>query len=81
MAKDKRQVFHSILTKTDRWAVQLDKEILSEHTNQKDSEAAAVEEARGAYKKGGVGQAVFHKSDGTIREEWTYGKDPQKTPA
>jgi hypothetical protein len=78
--KAKRQVFHSILTKKDGWVVQLDKQVQSKHPNQKETEKAAVKAARGVYESGGLGQAVLHKLDGEIREERTYGKDPEKTP-
>ncbi|RLP24007.1 DUF2188 domain-containing protein [Mesorhizobium sp. YM1C-6-2] len=80
MAKIERQVFHSILTKKDGWVVLLDKQVVSKHDTQKEAERAAIDEARAAYDDGGLGQAVFHKLDGTIREERTYGNDPEKTP-
>jgi hypothetical protein len=79
MAKQKRQVFHSILTKKDGWVVLLEKQVVSKHDTQKESERAAIEEARVTFEDGGLGQAVLHKSDCTIREERTYGKDPEKS--
>lgn len=79
MAKQARQIFHSILTKKDGWVVLLDKQVVSKHGTQKEAEEAATEEARVSYKDGGLGQAVLHKTDGTIREERTYGKDPEVT--
>ncbi len=80
MAKKTRKVFHSILTKKDGWIVQADKRMLSMHGTQKESERAAIEAGRKEQERGGLGQAVLHKSDGTIREERTYGKDPEKRP-
>ena len=80
MAKQQRQVFHAILTKKDGWVVLLDQQVLSRHANQKEAEEAAIAEGRATYEGGGLGQAVLHKSDGTIREERTYGRDPEKTP-
>jgi hypothetical protein len=74
-----RQVFQSVLTR-DGWQVRKNKRVVSSHPTQKESEAAAIELARGAYDGGGLGQAVLHKSDGSIREERTYGKDPERTP-
>jgi hypothetical protein len=74
-----RQVFHSQLTK-EGWEVRKEKETVSSHATQEDAEADAIERARAAYEKGGLGQAVLHKSDGTIREERTYGKDPERRP-
>ena len=79
MAKIERQVFHSILTKKDGWVVLLDKQVVSKHGTQQEAEGAAVQEAKAAYEDAGLGQAVLHKQDGTIREERTYGKDPEKT--
>jgi hypothetical protein len=57
--------------------VLLDKQVVSKHGTQKEAEEAATEEAQVSYKEGGLGQAVLHKTDGTIREERTYGKDPE----
>ena len=53
---------------------------ISTHSTQEESEAAAIAAGRVAYEKGGLGQAVMHKADGVIREEHTYGKDPEKYP-
>lgn len=75
-----RQVFHSILTKDQGWVVLLDKQVVSKHANQVHAEAAAVAEARSVYGDGGLSQAVFHKADGQIKSERTYGKDPERTP-
>ena len=78
MAKHKRHVFHSSLTKTG-WVVTEGGETVSRHTNQRGAETAARIAGRRALDDGGLGQAVLHKSDGTIREERTYGKDPERT--
>ena len=79
MASQKRVVFNSSLTK-DGWMVTSGGEPVSNHETQKESEAAAMAAARQVYKDGGLGQAVLHKANGTIREERTYGKDPERTP-
>ena len=79
MAKQKRHVFHSLLTKNG-WVVREGGETVSRNNNQKANEAAAVAAGRKAYNDGGLGQAVLHKSNGQIREERTYGKDPERTP-
>jgi hypothetical protein len=79
MAKQKRKVFHSSLTKTG-WVVTEGGETVSRNSNQKANEAAAIAAGRKAHEDGGLGQAVLHKSDGSIREERTYGKDPERTP-
>ncbi|MDX0889658.1 DUF2188 domain-containing protein [Sinorhizobium medicae] len=75
----KRTTYHSTPTK-DGWKVTQGGKTLSNHASQKESEAAAVRAGRAAQASGGLGQAVLHKSDGTIREERTYGNDPKKTP-
>ena len=77
MAKQKRKVFHSSLTKTG-WE---GGETVSRNSNQKANEAAAIAAGRKAYEDGGLGQAVLHKANGVIREERTYGKDPERTPS
>jgi Uncharacterized protein conserved in bacteria (DUF2188) len=79
MAKQTRKVFHSSLTKTG-WVVTEGGQTVSRHTNQKGAETAARIAGRRAFEDGGLGQAVLHKRDGTIREERTYGKDPERTP-
>ena len=79
MTNRKRVVFNSSLTK-DGWLVTSGDEPLSNHETQKESEAAAIAAARQVYKDGGLGQAVLHKANGMIREERTYGKDPERTP-
>ena len=79
--KPKRLVFHSLLTKAG-WVVTEGGETVSRHRTQKGAETAARIAGRLAYDgRGGLGQAVLHKSDGSIREERTYGEDPESTPA
>ena len=75
----KRQVFHSV-RKKDGWKVVHSGQAVSAHATQKKAEADAMNRARAAEQAGGLGQAVLHKSDGVIREERTYGKDPRKSP-
>jgi len=79
MTTRKREVFHSSLTKLG-WVVREGGETISQHRSQKEAEMAARLCGRKAYLNGGLGQAVFHKTDGTIREERTYGRDPQQRP-
>ncbi|MER9883113.1 DUF2188 domain-containing protein [Mesorhizobium sp. M0118] len=74
----KRSVFHSVPSK-DGWKVTQSKQTISTHETQKAAEAAAINAGRAAQGGGGLGQAVLHKSDGTIREERTYGADPVKS--
>lgn len=79
MATKQRQVFHSALTR-DGWAVIHNEKVVTRHSDQSDAEAAAISLGRQAYDKGGLGQAVFHDRDGIIKEERTYGEDPERTP-
>jgi hypothetical protein len=79
MAKQTRKVFHSSMTKNG-WVVTEGGETVSRNSNQKANEAAAIAAGRKAQKDGGLGQAVLHKANGEIREERTYGKDPERTP-
>ena len=76
----KREVFHSAPSKTGKgWDVTKNKEVVSHHQVQRTAEAAATKAGRAVEAAGGKGQAVLHKSDGTIREERTYGADPSRT--
>ena len=80
MVKQNRHVFHSMLTPHDGWVVLLAKEVQSKHANQLEAEAAANAKSHAFYEAGGLGRAVFHKADGTIREERTYGEEYESTP-
>jgi hypothetical protein len=75
-----RRIFHSVLTKEDGWVVKSEGSIVSRHGTQQESEAAAIVHGNRVHEAGGLAQAVLHKSDGTIREERTYGEDPERTP-
>ncbi len=82
MAKPpKREIFHSTPKKDGNgWVVQQGGEVISNHRKQATAERAAVKAGHAAQDAGGLGQAILHKSDGTIREERTYGADPKKSP-
>ncbi len=76
-----RKVYHSTPNKQGNgWVVTSDGKKVSGHRKQATAEKAAQAAGRKAENAGGLGQAVHHKADGTIREERTYGKDPKKTP-
>jgi hypothetical protein len=75
----KRKVFHSSPS-VDGWKVTSGGKTLSHHRTQGNSEKAAIRAGHKAEDAGGLGQAVLHRSDGTIREERTYGKDPGRYP-
>jgi hypothetical protein len=55
VAKQKRQVFHSILREKDGWVVLLEKQVVSKQDTQKEAEQAAIEGARIAFKDGWPG--------------------------
>ncbi len=75
----RRKSFHSTPAREGGWKVTSGGRTISKHRTQATSEKAAVRAGRKAHKSGGLGQAVLHKSDGTIREERTYGKDPRSS--
>jgi hypothetical protein len=72
----KRKIYHS-LPNGSGWTVKSGGDVVSNHRTQAAAEAAAVKAGHRAENAGGLGQAVLHKSDGTIREERTYGNDPR----
>lgn len=77
----KRETFHSTPNPQGKgWVVQQGGEVVSRHRKQETSERAAIKAGHAARDAGGLGQAVLHKTDGTIREERTYGSDPRRTP-
>jgi hypothetical protein len=77
MAKQARKVFHSVSRKGE-WTVTLSNRAVAKHGTQADKDAK--DRARAAYEGGGLGQAVLHRADGSIRTEHTYGKDPERFP-
>jgi len=71
----KRKTYHVVPDKDKGdWAVKPEgaERATSRHPTQKE----AIEKARSIAENQPLGQIVIHKSDGTIREERTYGKDP-----
>lgn len=77
----KRKVFHSVPNPAGNgWVVEQGGDVVSRHRKQETAERAAVSAGHAAQDSGGLGQAVLHRRDGTIREERTYGADPKKTP-
>ena len=77
MAKQTRQVFHSVKRK-GAWTVTRSNKAVSTHDTQVEAETEAKRLGRAAYHAGGLGQAVMHRADGEIRTEHTYGKDPER---
>lgn len=45
-----------------------------------ENKSDAVNEARRLAQQNTLGQVVIHKDDGTIQREYTYGKDPRRSP-
>lgn len=74
-----RKVYHSV-PNSSGWQVKSNGQTVSNHRTQSASETSAVALGHKAQNAGGLGQAVLHRSNGTIREERTYGADPRKTP-
>ena len=79
MARQTRKVFHSVQRKGE-WKVTFSNKALATHDTQARAEKDAKDRARSAYDAGGLGQAVLHRADGSIRTEHTYGKDPERFP-
>jgi hypothetical protein len=75
----KRQVFHSSNTKKG-WVVTFEGKVVEGFNIQAEAEAEAMRLGKKAEDDGGLGQAVFHKADGEIKEERTYGEDPRRHP-
>lgn len=75
----RRVVFHSVPNRDGGWSVKRSGRTVSRHRTQKAAESAAIKAGRKALKQGGLGQAVLHKSNGTIRQERTYGADPKRS--
>ena len=73
-----RKVYHSVPS-DGRWKVRSNGRTISQHRTQRASEKAAIRASRGVEAKGGLAQAVLHKSNNRIREERTYGKDPRRS--
>ena len=66
--------FHSTFTRRG-WEVREGGETVSRHPSQQECEAAAVASARQVNNEGGLAEAVLHESDGTIRQQSTFGSD------
>ena len=62
------------------WAVMLEQAALSLHETQREAEREATALAKEEFGDGGLAQVVFHRSDGEISEEHSYGKDSRKAP-
>lgn len=73
-----RKVYHSVPTEKG-WKVESNGRTISNHRTQAAAEKAAVKAGHQAQDNGGLGQAVLHKANGTIRGERTYGSDPRRT--
>ena len=62
------------------WEVKQGGKSVALHQTQEEAEEWAIKKARAIRTKGGLSQVVFHKSTGVIREERTFGKDPERHP-
>lgn len=60
------QVFHSV-HRMGEWQVTLDNRAVAAHPSQADSEADAKARALAVHEAGGIGRAVLHRLDGSIR--------------
>lgn len=75
----KRVVFRSIMSKNG-WEVQRDGKTQSMVETQREAEDEATAFAKKHHEDGGLSQVVYHKANGEIESERTYGKDPERHP-
>ena len=73
-----RIAFHSLFTQ-EGWRVTQSGQTVSSHKTQKEAERATVFAGRAILGAGGLGRAVLHKKDGSVREERNYGRERRKT--
>jgi hypothetical protein len=45
-----------------------------------ESKARAIARAKELAKHAGLGQVKVHRGDGVIQSEYTYGRDPRRSP-
>jgi len=76
--KTERQVYEVAPNPKAGWDVR--KEGSPRASSRHDTKATAVAEARERAKAAPLGQVRVKGRDGRIQTEWTYGKDPRRTP-
>ena len=70
----KRKVYHVTPTSGGGWDVQ--KQGGQRPSGHFDTKDQAIDRGRELAKAGELGQLKIHKKNGTIQNEYTYGKDP-----
>lgn len=68
------QVFHSV-HRMGEWQVTLDNRAVAAHPSQTESEADAKARALAVHEAGGIGRAVLHRPDGSIKAEHGHTPD------
>lgn len=76
--KVERQVYEVVPHPKDGWDVK--KEGGSRASAHHGTKAEAIADARERAKAAKLGQVRVKGKDGRIQTEWTYGKDPRRTP-
>ena len=75
----KRVVYH-VLPNKDQGVWKVKREGAGRAASIHDDKDDAFEKARELAQNNPISQVKIHKRDGTIQEERTYGKDPEKYP-
>lgn len=70
--------FHSVF-KASHWEVTQAGDTVSSHRTQREAEHAAAFAGRAIWNAHGLGKAIFHRKDDTIRAERSYGAEHLKT--
>ena len=76
--KSERQVFEVAPHAKDGWDVK--KEGGARASAHHDTKATAIADARERAKAAALSQVRVKGKNGQIQTEWTYGKDPHRTP-
>lgn len=73
-----RKTYHVTPTDNGDWRVK--RATANRADSVHENKADAIERAKELAKSADLGQVKIHRSDGEIQTEYTYGKDPRKTP-
>ncbi|WP_313913796.1 DUF2188 domain-containing protein [Tahibacter sp.] len=77
-----RTVYHLVHRNADsRWhlAVENGKDV-SDWTTKHEAEQEGERLGNAHQQRGELAQLIVHRQDGSIEREYTYGKDPRRTP-
>jgi hypothetical protein len=76
-----RAVMHLVHKNVDdRWHLEQNGSDLGSYDTREQAESDGKLRGRQLEASGLDAQLVVHRKDGSIETEWTYGRDPRKTP-